>query len=109
MGKGDFLGRDELRKIRAQGLTRKLCCMTLDDPNVVVMGKEPILNGDRVLGYVTSANYGHSIGLGIAYGYLPMNYAEVGTSIDILYFGERLQATVAQEPLYDPEGKKMKA
>ena len=109
MRKGDFLGRDELRKIRAQGLTRKLCCMTLDDPNAVVMGKEPILNGDRVLGYVTSANYGHSIGLGIAYGYLPMNYAEVGTSVDILYFGERLKATVAQEPLYDPEGKKMKA
>ena len=94
MGKGDFLGRDELRKIRTQGLTRRLCCMTLDDPDALVMGKEPILDGDRVLGYVTSANYGHSIGLGIAYGYLPMNYAEVGTSIDILYFGERLQATV---------------
>ena len=109
MRKGDFLGRDELRKVRAQGLTRKLCCMTLDDPNAVVMGKEPILNGDRVLGYVTSANYGHSIGLGIVYGYLPMNYTEVGTSVDILYFGERLQATVAPEPLYDPEGKKMKA
>ena len=98
-----------MRKIRAQGLTRKLCCMTLNDPNTVVMGKEPILNGDRVLGYVTSANYGHSIGLGIAYGYLPLNYAEVGTSVDILYFGERLQATVVQEPLYDPAGEKMKA
>ena len=109
MRQGDFLGRDELRKIRAQGLTRKLCCMTLNDPNAVVMGKEPILNGDRVLGYVTSANYGHSIGRGIAYGYLPLNYAEVGTSVDILYFGERLQATVAQEPLYDPAGEKMKA
>ena len=109
MGKGDFLGRDELRKIITQGLTRKLCCMTLDDPNAVVMGKEPILDGDRVLGYVTSANYGHSIGLGIAYGYLPTDYAEVGTSVDILYFGERLKATVAWEPLYDPEGKKMKA
>ena len=44
--------------------------MTLDDSNAVVMGKEPILNGDRVLGYVTSADYGHSIGLGIAYGLL---------------------------------------
>ena len=109
MGKGDFLGRDELRKIRTQGLTRKLCCMTLDDPNAVVMGKEPIVDGDRVLGYVTSANYGHSIGVSIVYGYLPMNYAEVGASVDILYFGERLQATVAQEPLYDPKGKKMKA
>ena len=62
MAKGDFLGRDALVKLRAQGTTRRLCCMTLDNPNAVVMGKEPIMDGDDVLGYVTSANYGHSIG-----------------------------------------------
>ena len=108
MRKGNFIGRDELREVRAQGPTRRLCCMTLDDPNAVVMGKEPIMDGNRVLGYVTSANYGHSIGRGIVYGYLPMSHTEVGTSVDVLYFGERLQATVAKEPLYDPRGEKMK-
>ena len=82
--------------------------MTLDDPARVAMGKEPILDGDHVLGYVTSANYGHSIGRGIVYGYLPAEYAEVGTAVDVLYFGERLQATVAREPLYDPNGDKMR-
>ena len=107
--KGEFVGRDALRDIRAQGLTRRLCCMTLDDPDVVVMGKEPIMDGKRVLGYVTSADYGHSIGCGIAYGYLPMSHTEPGTSVDVLYFGERLKATVAQEPLFDPQGRKMKA
>ena len=107
--KGEFVGRDALRDIRAQGLTRRLCCMTLDDPDVVVMGKEPIIDGKRVLGYVTSADYGHSIGCGIAYGYLPMSHTEPGTSVDLLYFGERLKATVAQEPLFDPQGRKMKA
>ena len=109
MRKGYFVGRNELREIRAQGLARRLCCMTLDDPNAVVTGKEPIMDGNRVLGYVTSANYGHSIGRGIVYGYLPTSHTEVGTSVDILYFGERLQATVAKEPLYDPRGDKMKA
>ena len=108
MRKGDFLGRDALREVRAQGLTRKLCCMTLDDPDAVVMGKEPILDGDRVLGYVTSANYGHSIGRGIVYGYLPVSHAGAGTSVDVRYFGERLPATVAREPLYDAPGTKMK-
>ena len=107
--KGDFIGRDALRGFRARGLTRRLCCMTLDDPDVVVMGKEPIMDGKRVLGYVTSADYGHSIGCGIAYGYLPMSHTEPGTSVDVLYFGERLKATVAQDPLFDPQGRKMKA
>ena len=109
MRKGNFIGRDELREIRAQGLTQRLSCMTLGDPDAVATGKEPIMDGNRVLGYVTSANYGHSIGRGIVYGYLPMSHTEVGTSVDVLYFGERLQATVAKEPLYDPRGDKMKA
>ena len=109
MRKGEFVGREALGKLRAQGLTRRLCCMTLDDPNCVVVGKEPILDGDRVLGYATSANYGHSIGRGIVYGYLPIDHAEAGTKVDVLYFGERLQATVANEPIYDPHGRRMKA
>ena len=107
--KGDFIGRDAVSKLRAQGISRKLCCMTLDNPNAVVMGKEPIMDADRILGYVTSANYGHTIGRGIVYGYLPLDYVKVGTSVDILYFGDRLPATVAKEPLYDPRGTKMKA
>jgi glycine cleavage system aminomethyltransferase T len=83
--------------------------MTFNDSKTVVMGKEPIVDGDRVLGYATSANYGHSIGRGIVYGYLPMSHAQPGTSVDVLYFGDRLQATVDREPLYDPTGEKMKA
>ena len=109
MRKGDFIGRETLRKLPARDPARRLCCMTLNDPTAVVMGKEPILDGDRALGYVTSANYGHSIGRAIVYGYLPTSHAEVGTSVDVLYFGERLQAAVAKEPLYDPDGRKIRA
>ena len=109
MEKGDFVGREGLEKRRAQGHARRLCCMTLDAPDAVAMGKEPIMDGNRVLGYVTSANYGHSIGCGIVYGYLPTSHAGVGTRVEVLYFGERLPATVAKEPLYDPSGRKMRA
>ena len=106
--KGDFIGRSGLQERRGRDRVRRLCCMNLDAPDAVVMGKEPIMAGDRVLGYVTSANYGHSIGRGIAYGYLPMSHADAGTPVDILYFGERIRATVAKEPLYDPAGLKMR-
>ena len=108
MRKGDFIGRDALRAVRAQGVARRLCCLTLDKPDAVVMGKEPIMDGTRVLGYATSANYGHSIGCGIVYGYLPASHAELGTGVEVLYFGERLPATVTPEPLFDPQGRKMR-
>ena len=38
----------------------------------------------------------------IAYGYLPVRNAAQGTGVEIEYFGERLAATVAAEPLLPP-------
>jgi glycine cleavage system aminomethyltransferase T len=109
LDKGDFLGREALLRIKEQGLTRRLCCMTLDDPNAIVMGKEPILDGERVLGYVTSANYGYSVGKPILYGYLPIECAAEGTPVEVEYFGRRYRARVAKEPLYDPTHSKLKS
>ena len=107
--KGDFIGKTALIQQQSNAPKRKLTCMTLNDPNRVVMGKEPILDGDRVLGYVTSANYGHTIGRGIAYGYVPSSHANPGNVVDILYFGERLRATVRKDPLYDPKARKLRS
>jgi dimethylglycine oxidase len=101
--KGDFIGRDALLRVKDQGMNRKLCCLMLDDPSIVVMGKEPIRDGKRVLGYVTSANYGYSVQKSIAYGYLPIDCAAAGTKVAIEYFGRRHPATVTSEPLFDPK------
>ena len=108
LNKGDFIGRDALAEARKAGLRRKLCCMTLDDPAAVVMGSEPLMAEGQVLGFVTSADYGYSVGTGIAYAYLPVEYSEPGTRVDILYFNERYAARVVEEPLYDPEGARMR-
>jgi glycine cleavage system aminomethyltransferase T/glycine/D-amino acid oxidase-like deaminating enzyme len=108
LNKGDFLGRDALLRIREQGITRKLSCLILDDPSVVLMGKEPLLSGDRVLGYVTSAGYGYTVGQSILYGYLPLSHAEPGAEVEAQYFGKRYSATVTNDPLYDPEGTRLR-
>ncbi len=108
MGKGDFIGREALEQARLKGLTRKLCCMTFDAVGTVVVGKEPIRVGGRVVGSVTSANYGYSIGRGIVYGYLPTPCARVGTKVEVEYFGEAHQATVSAEPLWDPKMERLR-
>jgi glycine cleavage system aminomethyltransferase T len=51
---------------------------------------------------VTSAAFGHTVGRPIAYAWLPAS-ATVGTAVEIEYFGSRIRATVAAEPLVDPE------
>lgn len=100
--------RAALEQIKAQGVTRKLCCLTLDDASNVVLGKEPILDREQALGYVTSANYGYTVGQSIVYGYLPLAYAERGTKVEVAYFDERYPATVVGEPPYDPQHLKLK-
>lgn len=109
LNKGDFIGREALMRSREAGIERRLCCLTLDDPSHVVMGKEPIINGERVLGYVTSANSGYTVGKSIAYGYLPIEYATAGTRLTIEYFGRRYEAAVTEEPLFDPSHVRLRS
>jgi glycine cleavage system aminomethyltransferase T/glycine/D-amino acid oxidase-like deaminating enzyme len=109
LNKGDFLGRAALERIKAQGLTRKLCCLVLDDPRAVALGGEPLLSPDgAVLGRVTSGGYGYTIRQSIAYGYLPVAFAAPGTRLAVQLFGEQYEATVMKEPLYDPKNEKVK-
>jgi glycine cleavage system T protein len=111
LNKGDFIGRNALLRIKEQGITRKLVCMTFDDASVAVMGKEPIFAEDATgqpVGYVTSANFGYTVGKSIIYGYLPLAHAQEGTRMEVQYFGRRYPATVMKEPLYDPQMTRLK-
>ena len=101
--KPDFIGKAALEAAEIDGITRRLCAMTLDDPEAVVLGDEPVLADGRVVGHVTSASRGHAIGRFIAYGWLSADLAAPGTKVAIEYFGEPWPATVAAEPLFDPD------
>ena len=94
--KADFIGKDALLQ-RRDYPTRQLCVLTLDDPTAVVMGKEPVIADGKVLGYVTSAGYGYSLGCCVLYAYLPLGYATPGTSVEVEYFGQPLAATVVEK------------
>lgn len=111
LDKGDFIGRQALLKHKEAGLKRKLCCITLDEPAVTAIGKEPVRarGEDEPLGWVSSGGYGYSVGKSIAYAYLPIHRAKVGTALDIEILGERIPAKVEREPLWDPKGERIKA
>ncbi|MFG2093401.1 FAD-dependent oxidoreductase [Streptomyces sp. NPDC048612] len=106
--KGDFLGRAALAGRSEETASRRLTCLTLDDPAAVVLGKEPVFVDGTPAGYVTSAAYGYTLGRGIAYAWLPATAAVPGTAVHIEYFGEKIPATVAQEPLFDPRMERIR-
>ena len=107
LDKGDFLGRDALVR-NGDSPARRLTALTLDEPGRVVMGKEPVHANGNAVGFVTSADYGYSLGAGIAYAWLPSELSVAGTPLGVEYFAERLPATVADEPLFDPQMTRMR-
>ena len=108
LDKGDFIGREALVAQKQRGVERRLVCLTLCDPQIVALGGEPILRDGAVLGRVTSGGYGYTVGRSIAYGYVPVASAAVGTALGVEIFGEPVAATVSREPLYDPKGERIK-
>jgi 4-methylaminobutanoate oxidase (formaldehyde-forming) len=109
LDKGEFLGRDALRRRREAGLTRRLACLALADPGAVALGGEPVRAGGRVAGRVTSGGFGYTVGLSIAYAYLPAEVAHAGTPAAVEVGGEWVEALVAAEPLWDPRGARIRA
>ncbi|MCP3822433.1 FAD-dependent oxidoreductase [Streptomyces sp. A3M-1-3] len=107
MDKGDFIGRTALER-RGTQVRRRLTCLTIDDSRAVVMGKEPVYDGETCVGYVTSAAYGYTIGKGIAYAWLPAELSTPGRSLGIGYFDRRVPAVVAEEPLFDPSMQRLR-
>jgi 4-methylaminobutanoate oxidase (formaldehyde-forming) len=107
LDKGDFIGRDAL--LTADEPTRRLACLVLDDPRSVALGSEPVRVGGEIVGRVTSGGYGYTVERSIAYAYLPASSAAPGTRVEVEIFGEWIQGTAAEEPLFDPKGERIRA
>jgi 4-methylaminobutanoate oxidase (formaldehyde-forming) len=105
----DFIGRAALVAAKSAGLRKRLRCLVLDDPRSVALGNEPVRVDGRIVGRVTSGGYGFAVEKSIAYAYLPPDQAALGTRGDVEVFGEWIGFEIAREPLYDPEGARIRA
>ena len=101
----DFLGRSGL--VGREPSDRRLACVVLDGEQVV-MGGEPVFVQGRAVGYVTSAAFGFSVERSIAYAWVPTELT-TGDRVLIRYFDQDLDATLSEEPLFDPEGERLRA
>ena len=107
--KGDFCGRTALIAQRDAGVTRRLCTFTLESMAYPVSG-EAILRDGEVVGFTTSANFGHTVGKPIAYGYLPMVLADDDRDDFVIeVYGEPIHAVRRRGALYDPAGERLRS
>ena len=73
-----------------------------------VHGDEPIWVGGDVVGFVTSGGFAHYCNVSVAIGFLPVALITEGREVEIEILGERRNAKLITEPLFDPKGERMR-
>ncbi|MGO9804235.1 MAG: GcvT family protein [Steroidobacteraceae bacterium] len=106
--KPDFTGRAAALAERAAGPQRRFVVMEVAALDADVSGYESIMKDGTAVGYVTSGAFGHCVGKSLAAGYVPAALAREGERFEIDILGELRPATVRLEPLYDPQGLRLR-
>ncbi len=106
LDKGAFCGREALELIHRRGPERRLAILTLD-VDVPVYGGEAVIVDDAVVGTVTSAGFGHTVGAPVLFAYLPVA-AMARQAFVIEAFGERHPARRHDRVLYDPDNRRLR-
>ncbi|HLF14511.1 MAG TPA: glycine cleavage system aminomethyltransferase GcvT [Bacteroidota bacterium] len=97
-GKGEFIGRDALLKVKESGPVRKLTGFTLDEPRAVPRRHYPLCADGRQVGEVTSGTLSPTLDRGIGLGYLPAAMSGPGRPITVMIRGTSAPATTVQLP-----------
>ncbi|MDS0476182.1 FAD-dependent oxidoreductase [Natrinema sp. 1APR25-10V2] len=120
----DFIGKEAYAAALEEENAATLCTLSVDDhmsadgERRFMLGNEPVLNedGDVIVdaegreSYVTSAGTGPTVGRHLLMAYLPPEYADEGTDLQVEYMGEQYPVTVkvvGNEPLFDPDNERI--
>ncbi|MCA3454602.1 MAG: FAD-dependent oxidoreductase [Rhodobacter sp.] len=108
-----FLGRAAVAAQLAGGVTKRLAGFTVDDPAVILLGRETIYRDGLRVGWLSSGGFGHTLGKPIGYGYV-RNAG--GVTEDWMKSGrytlevasERVPCQIHAAPLYDPSSLRVR-
>ncbi|MBC8048933.1 MAG: FAD-dependent oxidoreductase [Chitinophagales bacterium] len=106
--KAPFLGRQALEAQKRAPLKKMLCGFTVDDPGVILLGRETIYRDGEKVGWLSSGGFGHTIGKPVGYGYVrnpegvDKKYLESrGYTLQVAT--DLIPCVLHLKPLYDPE------
>ena len=107
--KSDFIGREATLRQQKEGRSMQLVYFEVAASDTDVRGAEPIFSAEECIGVTTSGGYGHLVQKSLGFGYVDLPHAKPGTRLGIDLMGERCNATVLEEPVYDPANERLKA
>ena len=95
----DFIGSDAMRRIKEQGIPRRLVGLELETRRIARQHTAIYRDGEAI-GEVTSGTLSPTLGRSIAMGFVPSELSEVGTLMQVVVGSKRIGATVVKLPFY---------
>ena len=105
--KADFVGKAALLRRQSQGPTKKLVCLQVDATHAPAHPGSSLMEGGKVVGTVTSGDWGHRVGMNLAYGFVDPDHAGEGQTLQLDLSGDMVKATVIAPSPYDPTFSKL--
>lgn len=106
----DFVGAGAARKEHeADSAERRLVTLEIDAGDADASGYEPVWAGDRRVGYITSGDYGHTVGKSLAMALIDRDQTAEGTELTTHIVGVEHPAVVIPPSPYDPPGSALRA
>ncbi len=100
LDKGDFIGAEALRKVKAEGLTRRLVGFRTFEKRDIGRDGMPVLVDGKAAGFVTSGAPSPTCGVNLGLAYVPVGQAAVGTRLEIEIRGRACPAEIIPTPFY---------
>jgi aminomethyltransferase len=95
----NFIGADVLRKLKAEGLARRIVGLELEGKRIARQGVEVHKNGTPI-GVVTSGTMSPTLDRNIAMALVPPAHGEAQTTLEVDIRGTRVPARVVPLPFY---------
>ena len=104
-----FVGQKKLLEIKKQGVTRRLKGFVCADDEVDIENNSPVSIGGRVVGRVTTANYGYTVEKSIGYALVEAAQAIDGAEVIITAAGREVKAVLGERVFYDKQRVRVNA
>ncbi len=97
----EFVGRDALAQVEREGIRETFVGVTLEERGVPRSGYELTDTDGETIGHVTSGTMSPTLSEPIGLGYLPLEYADPGTPVEVVVRGEGKRASVTELPFLE--------
>ncbi len=132
--KREFIGREALLRVQAEGLSQRWVGLTLESPVAASVGdklytvgdvaafkekmfsgseagdyRNTVVRGNQEVGHITFSTRGHTVGKMLAVAYVRSEFSWPGCNLLVDINGRLTLAKVTSTPFFDPAGARMRA